>query len=422
MCIRDSSHIITIGDEILIGQTLNTNAAFIGKLLTDINIDITGTSVVGDIENDILGEFKKTTDNNDIVVVTGGLGPTHDDLTRACVVKFFNTRLVKNEEVLQDIITMFNKRGRTVTPVNEDQANVPEIAEAIRNTSGTAPGYWISNNDKYFIVMPGVPFEMKNMMEKFVIPKLKEIIGTPERVKKRLTLLTTGIPESYLFEKLGNLDELLSGGKLAFLPDQFGVKLRITAEGANEDEAANRLSEIEQKIRGKTGRYVYSKSDEALEEVVARLLKERGQTISIAESCTGGLIANLLTNIPGSSNYFERGIISYSNASKVELLNVKEESIVEFGAVSQEVVLQMAQGVKSISGTDIGLAVTGIMGPAGGTTNKPVGLVYIGICDDNNASAKKYVFGENRILNKQRTAQAALEIIRRMLLGIPIDD
>lgn len=417
-----NSHIITIGDEILIGQTLNTNAAFIGKHLTDISIDITGTSVVGDIERDILEEFKKATILNDLVIVTGGLGPTHDDLTRACVVKFFNTRLIKNEEVLQDIITMFNKRGRTVTPVNEDQANVPEIAEVIRNTSGTAPGYWINNNNKYFIVMPGVPFEMKNMMEKFIVPKLKEIIGTPERVKKRLTLLTTGIPESYLFEKLGNLDELLSGAKLAFLPDQFGVKLRITAEGANEDEAANLLSEIEQKIRGKAGRYVYSKSDESLEEVVARLLKERGQTISVAESCTGGLISNLLTNIPGSSDYLERGVISYSNASKVELLNVREESITEFGAVSQEVVLQMAQGIKAISGTDIGLAVTGIMGPSGGTENKPVGLVYIGICDDNNAAAKKYVFGENRILNKQRTAQAALELIRRMLLGIPVDD
>jgi nicotinamide-nucleotide amidase len=415
-------HIITIGDEILIGQTLNTNAAYVGMQLTEIQINISRTSVVGDNKKDILDEFNTCYKDNDIVIVTGGLGPTHDDLTRECVVKFFNTALVKNEEVLEDINNLFKKRGRTVTPVNEDQANVPEIAEAIRNTAGTAPGYWINKDNKYFIVMPGVPYEMKNMMEKFVVPRLKSIIGKPKIIQKRLVLQTTGIPESSLFEKLGDIDELLSGGSLAFLPSQFGVRLRITVEGEDEQQADTRLQEIEQKIRGKAGRFIYTKGEETLEEVVARLLKERGQTISLAESCTGGYISNLLTNIPGSSDYLERGIISYSNAAKVELLKVNEDSILEYGAVSQEVALQMAKGIKSISGTDIGLAVTGIMGPSGASQGKPVGLVYICICYERDCTVRKYTFGEDRLLNKQRTAQAALELIRRILLGIPFDD
>jgi nicotinamide-nucleotide amidase len=417
-----NSHIITVGDEILIGQTLNTNAAYIGQQLTAININVVKSSVVGDDEKSILEEFKTTFENNDLVVVTGGLGPTHDDLTRPCVVKFFNTALVKSEEVLEDIQSLFKKRNRIMTPINEDQANVPQNAEVIRNIYGTAPGYWIEQNKKYFVVMPGVPYEMQNMVDKFVLPKLKNILGKPDKIQKRLVLQTTGIPESALFEKLGSLDEILTGGKLAFLPNQYGVKLRITVEAADEAEAANHLSEIEQKIRGKAGRYIYTIGEENLEEVVARLLMERSLTVSLAESCTGGLITNLLTNVPGSSEYLERAIISYSNQAKIELLKVNEETLSEYGAVSQEVAMQMADGIKSISGTDIALAVTGIMGPSGATPGKPVGLVYIALCNDKYRISKKYTFGDDRILNKQRTAQAALDLIRRMLLGIPIDD
>jgi len=417
-----NAHIITVGDEILIGQTMNTNAAYIGMQLTDIHVNVVKTSVIGDIEKDIIDEFRRCFELNDIVIVTGGLGPTHDDLTRGCVVKFFNTTLVTDEEVLDDIKAIFKRRGWELTPVNEDQANVPKIAEIIRNTLGTAPGYWIEKDNKFFVVMPGVPYEMKNMMEKFVIPRLKTIIGTPARIQKRMVLQTTGIAESILFEKLGNLDEILSGAKLAFLPSPFGVKLRITVEAPDETEASNMLLEIEQKIRGKAGRFVFTKGEESIEEVVARLLKERGYTISVAESCTGGHITNLLTNISGSSVYLERGIISYSNAAKVELLKVNEDTISEYGAVSQEVAIQMAKGIRSISGTDIGLAVTGIMGPTGAVQGKPIGLVYIGICDGNFCTSKKYLFGEDRLLNKQRTAQAALELVRRMLLGIPFDD
>ncbi len=417
-----NAHIITIGDEILIGQTLNTNAAYIGSKLVDIQVYVKKSSVVADEEEEILKEFRQCWEDNDIIIVTGGLGPTHDDVTRQCVVKFFNTELIQSKEVLEDIKIMFGKRGREVTKVNKEQALVPEVAKVIRNSKGTAPGYWIEKKDKIFVVMPGVPFEMKEMMESYVLPALREKLHNPEFISIRKTLQTTGIPESFLFERLGNLDELLEGAKLAFLPSQFGVKLRITVREKTEEEAKNKLTEIEQKIRGKVGRYIFSREEELLEEVVARLLKERGLTISVAESCTGGGLANLLTNVSGSSAYFERGIVSYSNASKVEILKVVEDTIMEQGAVSIEVARQMAEGVKSISGTDIGISITGIMGPTGATTGKPVGLVYIGLCDEKVCTAKKFMFGDDRILNKQRTIQAALDMIRRHLLGISLDD
>ena len=415
------AHIITIGDEILIGQTLNTNAAYIGGKLVDIQVFVKKSSVVADLEEEILKEFKECWENNDLVVVTGGLGPTHDDVTRQCVVKFFNTELVQSKDVLEDIKTMFAKRKREMTKVNEGQALVPKIAKVIRNNRGTAPGFWIEKKNKIFVVMPGVPFEMKEMMEDFVLPELKERLQNPKEISLRKTLQTTGIPESALFEKLGNLDELLEGAKLAFLPSQFGVKLRITAREKTEEEAKNKLTEVEQRIRSKAGRFIFSRDEELLEEVVARLLKERGLTISLAESCTGGGLANALTNVSGASAYFERGIVSYSNASKVEILKVLEDTIAEHGAVSLEVARQMAEGVKSISGTDLGISITGIMGPTGATTGKPVGLVYIGLCDEKVCTAREFTFGDDRIVNKQRTIQAALDMIRKHLLGISLD-
>ncbi len=417
-----NAHIITIGDEILIGQTINTNAAFIGEKLSGIQVNVRKTSTVPDDEDEILKEFKVCLNENDLVVVTGGLGPTHDDITRTCIVKFFHTELIRNDEVLDDVRNFFNKRGRKLTKINEDQALVPKNAKVIRNEMGTAPGIWIEKEDKIFVVMPGVPFEMKTMMNNYIITRLQEKIINKDSFVKRGNLLTTGIPESMLFERLGNLKELLGGAKLAFLPSQFGVKLRVTVNEKNEELATNKLSEIEQKIRSKVGRFIYSKLDESLEYTVARMLFERGLTIAVAESCTGGLISNMLTNISGSSKFYERGIISYSNASKVEILKVSEDTITQNGAVSLEVARQMAEGIKSISGTDLGLATTGIMGPTGGSSEKPLGLVYIGLCDDKVCTAKKFQFGDDRFLNKQRAAQAALDMIRRYLLGIPFDE
>ncbi len=416
------AYIITIGDEILLGHTLNTNAAYIGECLSDLNISVQKISVVGDDENAILYEFQLAWENYDLVFVTGGLGPTHDDVTRKCVVNFFNSELVENENVLEDIKSLFEKKKRKLTEININQAKVPKVAEVIRNQFGTAPGLWIEKENKLFVVMPGVPYEMKGMMQSAVINRLEEFKGEEKVFLERKILLTTGIPESLLYERLGNLDELLQGAKLAFLPNQFGVKLRLTVEEADKESAKNKLSETEQKIRTKVGRYIYGSDNQLLEEVIGKLLSDREFKIAVAESCTGGLIGSMLTNVSGSSNYFERGIISYSNASKVEILKVNEDTIAELGAVSREVAMQMAEGVKSTSGADIGLATTGIMGPTGATTEKPVGLVYIGYCDEKVCTARKFTFGNDRILNKEQTAQAALDFVRRQLLGISTDD
>jgi nicotinamide-nucleotide amidase len=417
-----NAHIITVGDEILIGQTLNTNAAFIGSSLLDISIQVRKTSVIGDNEIEILDEFKDAFNKNDIVIVTGGLGPTHDDLTLKCISEFFQTDLIINNEVLEDIKGIFKRRGRELTEINMKQALVPRIGKVIPNKIGTAPGVFIEQEDKYFFAVPGVPFEMKEMVQNFIIPILKKRSEKEGVVTRILNLQTTGIPESFLFEKLGNLEELLMNGKMAFLPSQYGVKLRITVTDKDDETAKNRLTEIEQKIRNKVGRYIFANSEEPLENVVGRLLKERDIKIAIAESCTGGNICNVLTNISGSSNYFERGIISYSNGSKVELLKVDEDIIQTYGAVSEQTARQMALGIKSISGTDVGLAITGILGPTGATPDKPIGLVYISLCDNALVYTKKFLFGDDRLLNKQRATQAALEMLRRLLLKIPIDD
>ena len=416
------AYLISIGDELLIGQTINTNVSFIGNLISDNNISIIKSTVIGDDIKIILDELELASSRADIIICTGGLGPTHDDVTRNAFVQYFKTELVRNDEVLEDIKSMLKRRGREMKKTHEDQAMVPKIADVIRNENGTAPGYWIEKNNKIFIVMPGVPYEMKSMMNNYVIPKLIEKMGTPKEFIKKVTLQTTGLPESVVAERLGDINELLHGAQLAFLPNQYGVRLRVTVKSKIEEEANNHLLEIEQKIRSIVGRYIYGRDDDNLEDVVGRLLKERELRIAVAESCTGGGLADRITNINGSSKYFERGIVTYSNAAKVELLKVDEDVMMEKGAVSSEVAMQMAEGIKSTSGADIGVSLTGIMGPTGGVTDKPVGTVYIGYCDDKVCTAKRFQFGEDRILNKNRSTQAALEMIRRSLLGIAFDE
>lgn len=416
------AYLISIGDELLIGQTINTNVAFIGSLISDINIEIIKSTVIGDDHKSILDEFGLASSKADIIICTGGLGPTNDDITRNAVVQYFKTELVHNDEVIEDIKSMLKRRGRELKKTHEDQAMVPKIADVIRNENGTAPGYWIEEDKKIFIVMPGVPYEMKAMMNNYVIPKLIETIGEPKEFIKKVTLQTTGLPESVLAERLGDPDELLSGAQLAFLPNQYGVRLRVTVRSSSEETANNQLLEIEQKIRSKVGRFIYGRGDENLEEVVGRLLKERELRISVSESCTGGGLADRITNINGSSTYFERGVVTYSNAAKVEILKVNEDVMMEKGAVSAEVAMQMAEGIKSISGSDIGVSLTGIMGPTGGVANKPVGTVFIGYCDDKVCTAKRFQFGEDRILNKNRATQAALDMVRRSLLGIAFEE
>lgn len=410
------SEIITIGDELLIGQVVNTNQAYIAERLNDIGIAVDRMTTVGDGLDDILSAFDEAWRRHDVVIVTGGLGPTHDDVTKKAVCKFFHTDLVSNNEVRRQIEALLRSRNLPWSVAAEEQTMIPERARLFPNPVGTAVGMLFEEQGKSFFVLPGVPYEMKEMIDQSVIPMLApKVSGSAIR---HLTLRTTGISESLLAAQLGTVEELLDGGKLAFLPSATGVRLRITVHEREAALADRKLREIEQRIRAKVQKYIYGTGEEELEEVLGRLLAERKLTIAVAESCTGGLIADRITNVSGSSNYFERGVVTYSNRSKIELLGVPEELIKTHGAVSREVAEAMAVGVRRLAGTDIGISTTGIAGPTGGTPEKPVGLVWIGYSDAEGTLALKFNFGNHRLRTKERASQAALELVRRKVLRI----
>jgi nicotinamide-nucleotide amidase len=408
--------IISIGDELLIGQVANSNALYIAEQLSLAGINIKYILTVGDNEEDTMQAFKNYLSECDVVVVTGGLGPTHDDITRSAVCKFFNTKLVLNEEVRENVKRILSLRHLKWTSAADNQSFVPEGCKIIPNKHGTAAGMLFERENKYFVVMPGVPFEMKPMVDDYLIPFFKN--HNKNNVIIHRTLNTTGITESALSELLGDISQLTSCTGLAFLPAPTGVKLRISAKGSNRILVQKIVDDVEFKIRVKAETYIYSVGNEALEEVVTKLLTDNNLTIAVAESCTGGLIADRITNVSGSSKYFDRGVVAYSNKSKVELLNVPEDVISSFGAVSKETAEAMAEGVRKSSKTNIGLSTTGIAGPTGGTEEKPVGLVWIGYSDDKKTIAERFYFGDDRFRVKIRTSQAALNIIRKQLLGL----
>jgi nicotinamide-nucleotide amidase len=414
------AEIISIGDELLIGQVINSNQASIAEKLNSVGIYGDKMTTVGDNEEDILSAFQKAYASHEVITVTGGLGPTHDDITRSVVCKFFQTDSIINEEALENVKRIFARRNSIPRKINEDQALVPRGCVVIQNRLGTAPGYFFERDGKYFIVMPGVPYEMKAMMDDFVLPfftKLKTGL-----VIRHRTLKTTGIAESFLAEHIGDVHQLFSpdsGITLAFLPSSLGVRLRITAKANSVDEAENKIQDLETKLRDKIDKFIYAAGKEELENTVGSLLKDRRLRIALAESCTGGLIADRMTNISGSSDYFERGIITYSNKSKVDELGVPSELIGSQGAVSREVAEAMARGIRKTSGTDIGISTTGIAGPAGGSPEKPIGLVWIGYSDKDETFALQFNFGGERRIIKERAAQAALELLRRKILKIP---
>ena len=413
------AEIISIGDELLIGQVINSNQAYIAEKLNSVGVFADRMTTVGDDEQEILDAFHKAFTAHDIVTVTGGLGPTHDDITRAVVCKFFNTDLVLNNEALENIKNIFARLSVSPRKVNEDQALVPRVCTVIQNRLGTAPGYFFERDGKFFFVMPGVPHEMKAMMDDFILPFLKK--RNTGLVIRHLTLKTTGIAESFLAEQIGDVKDLFSpnsGITLAFLPNPLGVRLRITVKAKSVDEAEHIVRDVESKLRSKAEKYIYASGDRELEEVIGTLLKERKLTLAIAESCTGGLIADRTTNISGSSEYFERGMITYSNKSKIQELGVPSDFIKQYGAVSRHVAEAMAFGIRTKSNTDIGISTTGIAGPSGGSAEKPVGLVWIGYSDKDETFALQFNFGGERRILKERAAQAALELVRRRILKI----
>jgi nicotinamide-nucleotide amidase len=380
-----------------------------------IGIPVEKATVVGDDENAILKAFADAWENFDIVIVTGGLGPTHDDITKKAVCKFFNTDLVMNEEVLAWVKSIFERRGIPMAKINEEQALVPRTCTVLHNRNGTAPGMMFEQNGKYLFVMAGVPFEMKGITEDHVLPFLASKVS---KVIRQKTLQTTGIGESALFTLLGDVHDIIGSEKLAFLPSPRGVRMRITVTAESAAEAEKKIADIERRIRAKAEKYIYGVEGEEIEDVLCRLMTERGLTLAVAESCTGGMITDRITNVSGSSNYFERGVIAYSNQSKIDILGVLKELIEKHGAVSREVAEAMASGVRRIADADIGISTTGIAGPTGGTPEKPVGLVWIGYSDKESAFALKFNFGDNRLRTKERASQAAMDLVRRKILNM----
>ncbi|MGA9407033.1 MAG: competence/damage-inducible protein A [Bacteroidota bacterium] len=416
-----NAEIITIGDELLIGQVINTNQAYLAEKLNSIGVFVERMTTVGDNRVDILKAFRSAWETYGVVCVTGGLGPTHDDITKKLVCEFFETDLVRSEEVFNRVKALYAKRNMPWTKSAEEQVLVPRKCKVLRNSSGTAPGMLFEEENKrgkkYFVVMPGVPFEMKSIVDEELLPYFeKEHFGT---VVRHRTLKTTGIAESVLAEEIGNVDDVIGRDgttTLAFLPNPLGTKLRITVREKSIDAAEAKLASAEETIRAKAQKYIYSSNEMDLEDVIGVLLSERKLTLAVAESCTGGMIAHRITNVSGSSNYFNRAFVTYSNESKIELLSVAKELIAQFGAVSREVALAMASGARTNAGIDIALSTTGIAGPTGGTPEKPVGLVWIGYADSNGSVALKFNFGDHRLRFKERASQAALELLRRKLL------
>jgi len=409
--------IITIGDELLIGQVVNTNASTIARQLNGAGVEVIRMLTVSDDEAGIVGALEENFPRFDVTVVTGGLGPTHDDVTKKAVCRFFHTDLVSNPDVRKQIEQYLLCRNHAWSRAAEEQTLVPRGCVVIPNLHGTAPGELFERDGRFLIVMPGVPHEMESMMQGFVAPFLAE--RSRGTLVLHRTLRTTGIPESALSERLGPVDGFLAPGeRLAFLPSPSGVRLRITLVGGDRPSLERRLKQIESFIRLKADKYIYGTDDETLGEVVGRILRERGLKIAIAESCTGGMIAHTMTDIPGCSVYLERAVVAYSNESKVDLLGVPSRLIEENGAVSKEVAEAMASGVRKLAGVGIGLSTTGIAGPAGGSPGKPVGLVWNGYSDANATFALKFAFGGERVIIKERASNAALDLVRRRILGI----
>jgi nicotinamide-nucleotide amidase len=407
------AEIITIGDELLYGQIEDSNSVFISERLTEEGIQVLFKTSVGDDIGRIEEAFNIARSRVNVIVASGGLGPTQDDLTKKAVVKAFKRNLIFHQEILDQIEESFRKRGSTMPRINQNQALIPQGTKALANLWGVAPGIYLEDKEFSFFALPGVPMEMKWMLDNEVLPILRA--KKPRHYILHRKLRTTGISESAIYERIEQLIDPNGEVKVAFLPEYLGVNIRLTVQSTDKDMAQGKMEDFEKKVRDLLGPFVYGTDDQTLEQVLGQLLAQRKKTIATAESCTGGLIGARLTNVPGSSTYFERGVVTYSNQSKVELLQVPAGIIEQYGAVSEQVAILMAQGVRKLAGTDYGLSVTGIAGPGGGTPQKPVGLVYVGFAHETDALAQKFMFGEDRKTNRERAAQAALNVVRLFL-------
>jgi nicotinamide-nucleotide amidase len=413
--------IINIGDELLIGQVVNTNASWMAEQLNLSGFRVHQFTIVSDDRAHILEALSLAEKRAQVVLISGGIGPTKDDITKHTLCEFFNTRLVLDEEAYRDVEKLFARRGYPVTELNHQQAMLPECCTSIPNQLGTARGMWFEKSETpptptVFVSMPGVPFEMKAMMTEEIIPRLKKTFNTP--VIQHRTILTQGVGESFLAARIEDWEnQLPSHVRLAYLPQPGIVRLRLTGTGSDEALLKTQIREQVYALEKLIPEYIFGYDNETLEEIIGKLLKEKGASLATAESCTGGYIAHLITSIPGSSAFFKGSVVCYSNEVKEQIVGVQPETLRKFGAVSEQTVTEMAVGVQTRLNADYVIATSGIAGPDGGTDEKPVGTIWIAIATPHEVFAQKFLFGDSRERNIRRTALQALNMLRKTLLA-----
>ena len=409
------AEVITIGDELLFGQITDTNTAWIGTELTNIGIRVVRKTSVGDQADAILQALTEAHHRADVIIITGGLGPTKDDITKKTLCTYFGVGMVRNETALALVTDFFEKRGREMTDLNRGQADLPANAVYIQNDWGTAPGMWFDYEGRVYVSLPGVPFEMIHLMSNRILPELTNHFETP--IIKHKMIRTVGIGESFLAERIEAWEDALPDHiKLAYLPSFGGVKLRLTATGTDNAQLDQELAAQVASVMPLIQKNVYGFDNDELETVVGTLLIHKKQTLAAAESCTGGYVSAQITKVPGSSAYFWGSVVSYSNSVKVSQLGVRPETLTQYGAVSEETIRQMAEGVRNALGTSIGIATSGIAGPSGGTPDKPVGTVWIACATEQRTVTRLLKLGQYRDQNIQLTTTYLLNMLREELL------
>ncbi len=406
--------VITIGDEVLSGVIVDTNFAWLADLFWSMGYDLHWHTTVGDEPKEITEALLNAVGRSQAVIVTGGLGPTTDDITIEVAAKAFGLPLILDKIALQTIRESFKKIGREMTPNNQKQAMLPEGSRIIPNKVGTAPGCHVTYKNTHFFFLPGVPKEMKPQFEDSVLPTLFQLDSEKKKFCQKV-LRCFGAPEATIGQKLEGIE--VKGIDLAYRVSFPEIFLRISARGADSKKLEKKVTDVEQEIRRRLGELVYGEGSETFSSVVGRMLVDRKGTLSVAESCTGGELANLITDAPGSSRYFERGVVTYSNQSKMDLLNVPESLLKTFGAVSSETAVAMAKGVRRLAKTTYGIGVTGIAGPEGGSIEKPVGTVHIALDLESGSTERELHFPADRERFKKVVAFAALDLLRKKLLG-----
>ncbi len=406
--------IMTIGDELLYGQVIDTNSAFMGQELAKIGLRVRQISSVSDRADEIVAALDQARQRAQVVLITGGLGPTKDDLTKHVLARYFGAELVLHQPTLTHVEEIFRRFKRPMLEVNRQQALVPANCEVLFNAVGTAPGMWFEDQGTVFVSMPGVPHEMKYLMTEAVLPCLQQQFQVLPI--EHIVVQTVGLGESFLAEKIADWEAALPPNfKLAYLPSLGGVRLRLTGSDDGQPDLRQRMEALLPELRARLGEHVFAEGEIKLEEAVGKLLQERGLTLGTAESCTGGLLAHKITSVPGSSAYFQGSIVAYHNDVKVRQLGVQPETLAAHGAVSEETVREMAEGARARLGVDVALATSGIAGPGGGTDAKPVGTICIAYADAHRTVSRTLTFSRGRQLNVEYTVTMALDLLRRSL-------